>query len=172
MSIPTFETNRLIFRPFNENDLPNYAEMCNDPTFMRFLADGKPLSRAETWRNIAFILGHWHLRGYGIWAIEEKSSHQLIGRTGLLNPEGWPDIEVCWALSPKHWGKGFATEAAKKVINWGFDNLPVEHLISLIHPENKPSASVSMRIGQEYKKQISLNNKTVNVYSISRTAIL
>ena len=73
--------------------------MYADVSFVRYLS-GKPLSKEQAWENIAIILGHWSLLGYGIWALECRTTGQLIGRAGLLNLPGWPDVEVCWALSP------------------------------------------------------------------------
>jgi RimJ/RimL family protein N-acetyltransferase len=66
----TLGSNRLILRMFRESDLDAYAAMCGDPDVMRYLGDGYPLTRAEAWRNLALILGHWQLRGFGFWAVE------------------------------------------------------------------------------------------------------
>lgn len=169
MSIPTLETKRLILRPFTIDDWEPYAEMYADESFVRYLG-GKPLSKEEAWENIALILGHWHLLGYGIWALEHKATGQLVGRAGLLNLPGWPDVEICWALSPHSWGNGYATEAAQAAIDWGFANADLRRLISLIHPENKASEAVALRLGEEFKEQITFEGKTTNVYEIVNPA--
>ncbi len=65
MQIPQLESQRLILRGCSEEDLDAYTEMCSDPEVMRYIGEGKPLSRWESWRNMAMILGHWQLRGYG-----------------------------------------------------------------------------------------------------------
>lgn len=90
----TLETDRLILRPFCEADLDAYSEMCADSDVMRYIGVGQPLSRSEAWRNMAMILGHWQLRGYGLWAVEEKAGGAMIGRIGCWYPEGWPDCEI------------------------------------------------------------------------------
>ena len=97
MKIPTIETERLKLRAFTVEDWEPYSEMYSDESFVRFL-NGKPLSKEQTWKNMAIILGHWTLLGYGIWALEKIDTGELVGRAGLLNHPGWPDIEVCWAL--------------------------------------------------------------------------
>jgi RimJ/RimL family protein N-acetyltransferase len=106
------ETERLILRMWREEDFESYAHICADPQVMRHLNQGKPLTRLEAWRHMAFLVGHWHLRGYGHWAVEEKASGNLAGRIGFLNPEGWPGFEVGWTLGREYWGKGYATEGA------------------------------------------------------------
>ena len=72
----------LSFRMFRESDLDAYAAMCGDPDVMRYLGGGYPLSRDESWRNMALVLGHWQLRGFGLWAVEERATGLLAGRVG------------------------------------------------------------------------------------------
>jgi RimJ/RimL family protein N-acetyltransferase len=84
-----------------ETDFETYAEMCADEDIMRYLG-GKTFSRLEAWRHIAFHIGHWHMRGYGHWAVEEKATGTFIGRIGFLNPAGWPAFEIGWTLDKRH----------------------------------------------------------------------
>lgn len=165
MHIPMVETTRLKLRAFTINDWQPYAEMYADVSFVRYLG-GKPLSKEQVWENIAIILGHWNLLGYGIWALECRTTGQLIGRAGLLNLPGWPDVEICWALSPRFWGNGYATEAAQASINWAFEEAGLGRLISLIHPENKASEAVALRLGEKFREKITFEGKPTNVYEI------
>jgi RimJ/RimL family protein N-acetyltransferase len=165
MDIPTLETARLRLRAFTLEDWGPYAEMYADQSFVRFL-EGRTLSRDEVWENIAIILGHWTLRGYGIWALECKETGQLIGRAGLLNLPQWPDAEVCWALSPRFWGRGYATEAGQASVHWAFQEAGLGRLISLIHPENKASEAVALRLGEQFRERITFDGKPANVYEI------
>ena len=169
MKIPTIETERLRLRAFTAADCEPYAEMYSDESFVRYLG-GKPLSKRQAWENLAIVLGHWHLLGYGIWALESLENGKLIGRAGLLNLPGWPDVEVCWALAPKFWGKGYATEAAKASVNWAFAEAGLPRLISLVHPENKASEAVALRLGEEWREQITFEGKPANVYEILNPA--
>lgn len=166
MDIPTLETERLKLRAFTREDWEPYAEMYADASFVRFL-EGKPLSKAEAWENMAVILGHWSLLGYGIWALESKASGRLIGRAGLLNLPNWPDVEVCWALSPRYWGKGYATEAGQAAIRWAFQEAGIGRLISLIHPDNKASEAVALRLGEIYRERITFGGKPADVYEVA-----
>jgi RimJ/RimL family protein N-acetyltransferase len=165
MDIPTIETERLRLRAFQSGDLEPYAEMYADDRFVRYLG-GRMLTREQVWENMAVILGHWSLLGYGVWAIEQLGTGALVGRAGLLNLPGWPDVEVCWALSPGFWGKGYATEAAQAAIDWAFGEARVRRLISLIDPDNKRSEAVALRLGERFREQIFFEAKPTNVYEI------
>lgn len=165
MNIPTIETERLRLRAFSSGDLEPYAQIYADDLFVRHL-NGKTLTRQKTWENMALILGHWALRGYGIWAIEHRVTGALVGRAGLLNLPGWPDVEVCWALSPKFWGNGYATEASRAAIKWAFREVGIRRLISLISPDNRRSEAVALRLGEQFREQITFEAKPTNVYEV------
>jgi ribosomal-protein-alanine N-acetyltransferase len=78
-------------------------------------------------------------------------------------------VEICWALSPKFWGNGYATEAAKAAINWAFRDTGVHRLISLIHPDNRQSEAVALRLGEKLREQITFEGKPTNVYEILKS---
>lgn len=80
--IPTLDTPRLILREFREADFADYARLCADADVMRYLGAGQPWTVGEAWRHFAFMIGHWHLRGYGPWAVEDRESGHFIGRRG------------------------------------------------------------------------------------------
>jgi RimJ/RimL family protein N-acetyltransferase len=166
--IPTLTTERLILRAFRDDDLDAYAEMCADPEVMRYLGEGKPLSRFEAWRQMAFFMGHWQLRGFGLWALEEKESGRFIGRAGLLQPEGWPGFEVGWTLGRASWGKGYATEAAREALRYAFEVLDRDHVISLIRPDNHPSIRVAERLGEQLEGEVEFFGGPTLIYGIHR----
>lgn len=163
------ETERLLLRPFREEDLDAYAEMCADPEVMRYLLVGRTFSREESWEHMATILGHWQLRGYGLWAVEHRSKRTLVGRIGFLNPEGWPGFELAWTLARPYWGKGYATEGARAAMAHGFLKLHQEEIISLIHPENKRSIRLAERLGERLTGSVKCRGKEVLRYRIART---
>jgi RimJ/RimL family protein N-acetyltransferase len=170
IDIPTLPTERLILRPFRDDDLDAYAEICADPEVMRYLGEGQPLSRAEAWRQMAFIVGHWQLKGFGLWAVEEQASGALIGRAGLLQPEGWPGFELGWTLGQQWWGKGYATEAARAGLRYAFQELDRNHVISLIRPENHPSIRVAERLGERLEGEVEFFGGRALIYGIERPA--
>lgn len=168
MLIPQLSTPRLILRAFGEQDFEAYANMCSDPEVMRYIGNGKSLSREESWRNMAMIVGHWQLRGYGMWAVEEKSNGEMIGRIGYWQPDGWPGLEIGWSLRRQFWGFGYATEGAKAAMAYGFENLGMSRLISLIRPENLASRRVAEKLGEKLEDAIALLGAEALLYSITK----
>lgn len=166
----TLDTDRLILRPFHESDLDAYAAMCADAEVMRYIGEGRTATRAEAWRQIAMFLGHWQLRGFGIWAVEERASGRLVGRIGFFEPEGWPGFELGWLLARESWGKGYATEGARRALAHAFGAMGRAHVISLIYPANAPSIRVAERIGERLEQRTQLYGKDVLVYGIARGA--
>ena len=168
MLIPQLETQRLILRGFCEKDKDAYAKMCADTETMRYIANGQVLSRSEAWRNLAMMLGHWQLRGYGMWAVQERSSEEMIGRIGCWQPEGWPGFEIGWTLRRAYWGRGLATEAARAAVNYAFYELQQSHVISLIRPENAASRRVAEKLGEKLEGMTEIFGSEVMIYGIRR----
>jgi RimJ/RimL family protein N-acetyltransferase len=167
MNEATLETERLLLRWLREDDFDEYAKMCRDPEVMRFLG-GVLLTDFEVWRQMATIMGHWYFRGYGIWAVEEKSTGKLVGRVGCLYPIGWPAFEVGWTLARDSWGEGYATEAAQRALAYAFTELDRDHVISLIAPENVASIRVAERLGERVEGKTELLGNEVLIYGIDR----
>src|SRR5256885_15328882 len=148
--IPTLESERLVLRPLGEKDLDAYAAMTADPGVMRYIGEGKTLTRDESWRSIAMLLGHWQLRGFGMWAVTLRGDDRMMGRTGFWQPEGWPGFEIGWLLAPEAQGKGYATESARCALRHAHDVLGKREVISVIYPDNAPSIRVAERIGERF----------------------
>jgi RimJ/RimL family protein N-acetyltransferase len=168
MTTPTLDTERLRLRAFREEDLDAYAAICADPEVMRYLGDGRALSRADAWRQMALIIGHWALRGYGLWAVEERATGVLVGRLGFFNPEGWPGFELGWMLRRASWGHGYATEGAGRALAHAFTDMGRDHLISLIRPDNRASIRVAERLGERLERRTDLFGQEALVYGIDR----
>jgi len=164
----TLQTDRLTLRMLRETDLDAYAEMCADAEVMRYIGDGQPLARPMAWRNLAMMVGHWSLRGYGLWAAEERSSGVLVGRIGFWNPEGWPGFELGWMLRRAFWGQGYATEGARTALRFAFMQLGQPQVISLIHPENAASIRVAKRLGERLLGPTELMRRPALTYRITR----
>ena len=161
------ETERLLLRQFLESDLDEYARMCAEPEVMRYIGDGRTLARDEAWRSMASALGHWVLRGYGLYACEEKVTGRFVGRVGLINPEGWPGMEAGWMIGRDSWNRGYATEAATAVVTMAYGALATTRLISLIRPENAASIRVAEKLGAVVEKTITLMGTEAVVYAYS-----
>ncbi len=167
MNVPVLETERLILRELTENDFPVYEKLAADMDVMRFLG-GKTMDRVEAWRHMAFMVGHWRLRGYGYFALEEKETGQFIGRAGFTNPAGWPGFELGWTVSPTHQRRGFAFEAAQRLLRYAFEDLDRVHVISLIHRENIPSRRVAEKLGETIEGETTVLGMPVLIFGIDR----
>jgi [ribosomal protein S5]-alanine N-acetyltransferase len=164
MQIPQLETARLRLTAFGDRHFEAYASMLADASSTRFVGDGQPLDRMNAWRSMAMLLGHWTLRGYGMWAVESKDSGEFVGRVGLHHPEGWPDLELGWMLMPGQRGKGYATEAGRAALDFAFDELKAMRLISLIRFENTASERVARRLGARQATTIDFLGSATLVY--------
>jgi RimJ/RimL family protein N-acetyltransferase len=164
-------TDRLTFRMLREEDLDAYAALYADPEVARFIGgEGRPLSRAEAWRNMVLMIGHWHLRGYGMWAAVERRTQAWVGRIGFFDPEGWPGFELGWALLPRYWGRGLATEGARAALDYAFTTIGREHVISVVHPDNERSLRVAAGLGERLERTTRLQGHEVLIYGLSREA--
>src|SRR5262245_60044613 len=160
--IPRLETQRLRQREWRQQDLDPYARFCANPQSARFV--GGPCTRDEAWRRIALFVGHWTLRGYGNWALEERTTGQFVGYAGLWHPEGWPEPELMWGLLCEYWGRGYATEAGRRARQFGYAERLATALASYIDPHNLPSQKVAARLGAVRESTIELRGSAVGVY--------
>jgi RimJ/RimL family protein N-acetyltransferase len=147
VNVPELQTERLVMRGFREEDLDALAEISADPEVTKWVGDPNGLTREETWRRLAYFVGHWELRGFGQWALFEREGGRMVGRAGLLRPEGWPGLEVGWLVGREFWGRGYAPEAGRAAMDWAHEALGADHIISLIEDENERSARVAEKLG-------------------------
>ena len=160
----TITTERLTLRMFHPDDLDAYAAMCADAEVMRHIGEGGPVGRDRAWGQLAFFLGHWPMRGYGMWAIEDRTSRRLIGRAGFIHPEGWPGLELGWLLARDAWGRGHATEASRAALAQGRRQFGTLELISVIRPANLRSIAVAERLGATLARQVEFMGQDALVY--------
>ena len=168
LDIPTLETKRLVLRPFVEDDADVFCVLLQDPDVVRHIGDGTIPNREDCWRAVAGWLGHWVLRGYGPWAVTERESGTFMGRVGIHYPYGWPGPELAYTLGKPFWGKGYATEAGRAALDWGFTHRDFLALMSLIHPENAASIRVATKLGETLRGDATLHRNTVLRYVITR----
>ena len=162
VTIPTLETERLILRAAIAADFDAFADIWADGDRSKFI--GGPLVRNKAWRTFAADFGHWHLRGHGMFVVEEKTTGNFIGSIGHWNPEGWPEPEIAWTLSRKATGKGYATEAVKAMIDHTFNTLKWDTVVSYIDDDNSPSQKVAKRVGAVAEGETKLGDSTIRVH--------
>jgi RimJ/RimL family protein N-acetyltransferase len=141
------ETERLLLRVPLADDLLPWRDLLSDARATRFI--GGPQDEAGAWRNLCLFVGAWTVQGYSNFSVIEKETGRWVGRAGPWLPPGWPGREVGWAFSPSAWGRGYATEAAARCLDWVFDDLGWDEVVHIIHPGNTASVAVARRLGAE-----------------------
>lgn len=149
---PVLETERLLLRPWRTDDFERYFQLMGDADAARYIGGGTP--RAVVWRRFLQMPGAWSLQGFGMFALEEKASGRWVGQAGPWQPDGWPGTEVGYALHPDSWGKGYATEASARAIDWAFDTLGWDEVIQCIDAGNAASKAVSARLGARFRQRL------------------
>jgi RimJ/RimL family protein N-acetyltransferase len=146
---PRLETRRLRLRAWSERDLAAFAGLNADPRVMEFFP--KPLERTESDALALRIREHFARHGFGLWAVEVPGVADFIGFVGLSVPSFrapfMPCVEIGWRLAHDHWGRGYATEAARAALSVGFRDLTLDEIVSFTVPLNWRSRRVMERLG-------------------------
>ena len=147
---PVIETERLILRPNRPEDFDAYAAFyATDRARLR----GGVKTRAQAWIQFAAEIGHWSLRGYGFWAVENKAAGAYCGQVGLWNPEGWAEPEIGWLMMEGFEGKGYAHESALRARAYAYNTLGWTRAASCISEGNDRSIRLAERMGATFDRR-------------------
>ncbi|MEL7000124.1 MAG: GNAT family N-acetyltransferase [Pseudomonadota bacterium] len=144
VDIPVLETERLIMRGHRIDDL---AEEKAFQISDRAKGIGGPHPPERAWAALCGYIGHWVLRGYGMWALEEKSTGRYVGRVGCFYPDLWIEREIGWSVTGPGEGKGYAFEAARASRQYAYETLGWTTAISVVAPDNARSIALAKRMG-------------------------
>jgi ribosomal-protein-alanine N-acetyltransferase len=166
--MPVLETQRLLLREFQHEDLDALATILSDRETMRYYP--VPFDRAAVADWIQRNRTRYANDGHGLWAMILKSTRELIGDCGLVrqNVDAVDEIEIGYHVRRDLWSRGYATEAARACRDFGFANLGVDRLISLIRPENLASRRVAEKNGMTISKEVIKADLLHYVYAIKR----
>ncbi|MBL8908278.1 MAG: GNAT family N-acetyltransferase [Rhizobiales bacterium] len=168
-TVPIIETARLKLRRHEIADFDACAAMWGDPAIARFIG-GRPFTREEVWARILRYVGHWSLKGYGYWAIEDRQTGQFIGEIGLadfkrdLDPPLGDGPEAGWALRVASHGKGYAEEALRAVLAWGDEHFKGETIHCLIEYGNDASIRLAGKCGFRPLREVTYKGTAGVVY--------
>jgi RimJ/RimL family protein N-acetyltransferase len=176
----SLETDRLVLRAPVPEDAETLAPMYADPKVMRYVGDGRTLTRAETERSVRRMMERWEADGFGLFTTVRKEDGAVIGRVGLLvwNTDTWEpttrangrdvptEVEVGYTLGRDYWGQGYATEAAAAVRDYALGDLGAERLIALIIHGNAASENVARKLGLEYERDIMLGRREAQLFAL------
>jgi len=150
MNIPTLTTARLVLRGFTEDDVDPLYRILSDADALRYFPDPRPPSRERVQKIISNQLQHWERHGYGWWALEPRSNEELVGWSGLQFISETTEVEVGYLLGQPFWGQGLATEAAQACVQYGFEQLGLQTIVGIVHPENVASQRVIEKLGLSF----------------------
>ena len=144
-----FESERLFFRKWKEEDIKIFSDMNSDPTVMEYFP--KILTEKESKQLYEKIVMDLDKNSYGLWAVELKNSNQFIGFIGFnyttFKSDFTPCLEIGWRIKKEEWGKGYATEGAKASLNYGYHELGLDEIYSFTSKINQRSEKVMIKIG-------------------------
>ena len=160
------ETERLILRLLDERDVDAIHQMRSDANVMRFIRE--PQSREESANWVELVSSRWANEKIGFCAMIERSSEKFIGWCGLWQLKETGEIEVGYAVGKSFWGKGYATEAATRFLDYAFEKLQLEKVVAVTRPENAASRRVMEKIGMRYDYTGKFYERDLAHYSITK----
>jgi RimJ/RimL family protein N-acetyltransferase len=171
MEVPEIITRRLRLRAWRAGDAKLMAAIYANPDVVRYL---RPLDLGGTQRQLEMFVRQWEVLGFGLWAVEERSSGRLLGRIGLFHHADWTatphDAEVGWTLARDTWGQGLATEGGAAALAFGFGERGMGRIISIAHRENVASQRVMEKLGLRREGETEWRETPVVWYAVERGA--
>jgi RimJ/RimL family protein N-acetyltransferase len=175
--MPTLETPRLILRMPDTADVDALDELDSDPEVMRYIGDGSVHQRtkAQTAELVKNAKRRWDERGFGWLAATSRESGEFLGGVMLAVPEFLPEVlptvEIGWRFLRRHWGHGYATEAARPLLHYGLTVCGLDRIVSIRHVDNIASQRVMEKLGLRFDHETTVpgNGQPVAVHAITRT---
>jgi RimJ/RimL family protein N-acetyltransferase len=146
-------TERLDIRPLQRSDLDGLHRMYGDEETMRYSGgSGGARTRAQTSAGLDRMIGHQDEYGFGMYALVDRDSGEMVGECGLVHVElKLPEVELAYYVVRDRWGRGYATEAARACLDHGFADLGLDRIIAIAWPENGASHRVMEKAGMTYE---------------------
>ncbi|WP_316570143.1 GNAT family N-acetyltransferase [Neobacillus sp. YIM B06451] len=162
------ETERLKFRQMEHNDIELLMEIFADPIAMQYYPSTYSREAAMKWIN--WNIQSYEKHGTGLWICELKENDLFVGQCGIIPQivDGQAEMEIGYLLVRKCWGQGFATEAARGLLEFGFNELGLTRIIATIYHKNAPSIKVAERIGMKFEKRTFVGKSDDVIYSIHK----
>ena len=164
------ETDRLILRPYRLDDLEDLHAMFSDPEHMRWYPAPFGVDETKGWIDRRFE--EYRKDGFGLWIVEDRETDEFLGTVGpgvrIVDEE--PHVEIGWHTKPGRKGEGIAPEAGAAARDWAFENLDVDHLISIVRPENTGSNRVAQKLGMHVDHETDYKGLWHNIYWLDRVS--
>jgi [ribosomal protein S5]-alanine N-acetyltransferase len=170
MDIPTIETEHLILKGWKPEDADVLFDILQEDGILDYFPNPKPPPRAKADDYIAHHLWHWKQFGYGHWAVVTRADNRVVGWNGLEYLPELVETEVAYLLSKRVWGRGYATEAARAAVEFGFERAGLNKIIGLVHPGNAGSVRVLEKCGMLFADRLTIWGMDMSRYHIERAA--
>ncbi|HYM19848.1 MAG TPA: GNAT family N-acetyltransferase [Candidatus Kapabacteria bacterium] len=159
-------TPRLLLRPFEAADLDDVIALFSNIDVMRYI--GSIRTPEESREKLMKMISEFHERGFGMFAVIDRKEKRFIGRCGLQTLDTTDMTELGYTFFPTAWGKGFATEASKAILQRAFDQWGLESVVAVANPENRVSVHIMEKIGMQYVRSDIFYGRQCVLYSISK----
>jgi ribosomal-protein-alanine N-acetyltransferase len=170
-SAPELATERLVLRRLTSEDAAFIVELLNDPSFLRFIGDKGVRTPADACRYIeAGPLASYERHGFGLYRVELKDGGEPVGLCGLLKRDYLPDVDIGFALLPRHRSQGYAFESASAVLAHARDRLGLERVLAITSPDNAASIGLLERLGFRFERRARPADDEPEVDVFSRRA--
>lgn len=166
----TIETERLILRPFTEQDAEASFIMNTDPEVMRYLGGVEPTSVEKVREMLKkSTLADYEKHGFGRHAVIHKESKEFMGFTGLKYIPELDEVDIGYRLIPKFWRQGYAYESVLPCMEFGYNELKLDRLVALANPENIASISLMKKLGLTYEKNVFIYDEDAVYYALNKS---
>jgi RimJ/RimL family protein N-acetyltransferase len=159
-----FQTERLTCRRWLPSDIDAIFRVYSDPDGSRWVGDGTPITYTECERWLHVTANNYATRGYGMFALDDRSTKETLGFCGLVHPSGQLRVEIKYAFLRSHWGKGYASEIVPQLLAYGVRNHRLEEVIATVDPENVASQRVLLKSGFVFDKVVNDESGATQVY--------
>jgi RimJ/RimL family protein N-acetyltransferase len=170
---PDLRTARLRLRPFAEADAAAHLALYQDPEVTRHLGGGPFLGdqiAARSRRAVDKFARHWAEKGFGVFAVEELLSGRFLGQCGLNPIDELGEIEILYAFERAAWGRGYATEAGRAALAYGFEQTGLHRIVAVTRPEHARSRHVLEKLGMRYERDVHVFGIDAVLYAVARDA--
>jgi len=168
MNIPSLRTPHLLLRAWTPDDAGAWFNILQEDGILRYFPSLAPPPREKADAYIAHHLAHWEQYGYGHWAVVTQDGDRVVGWTGLEHLPELGESEVAYLLSKRVWGHGYASEAARAAICFGFETVRLDSIIGLVHQDNIASIRVLEKCGLRREDRMTLWGMSLWRYRIQR----
>ncbi|UOQ92188.1 GNAT family N-acetyltransferase [Halobacillus shinanisalinarum] len=159
-------TMRILMRQLAVEDITEFYEIVKKNSVGQWLGIGNGMTFEESEQYVNKILKHWNQHSFGVWAVVNNSTKEIMGHCGLRYIDDTKDIEIIYLLDPKFWGMGYATEAGNAAIKFAFNSLKINKLAARVRTNNFKSKKVLVKLGFQFIYDKDYDGRKLSYYEL------